>query len=186
MKEAQEFRAGNTMKIGNDLFLILKATYNKGARGASSMKLKTRNLESGAVTETVYRADDKLEDVVLDHRKMQYLYGANDSYTFMDQENYDQIDLSAELLGDALNYLKEQMVIDVVMFGEKPVGVELPVSVDLEITYTEPAVRGDTGGKVLKPAKVETGYEIQVPLYCNIGEKIRIDTRTGEFVSRAN
>jgi elongation factor P len=185
MKEAQEFRAGNTIKVGNDLFLVMKGTYNKGARGASSMKLKTRNLETGSVTETVYRADDKLDDVVLDHRKMQYLYGSNGSHTFMDQENYEQIDLNADLLGDALHFLKEQMVIDVVMFGEKPVGVELPVNVDMAITYTEPAVRGDTGGKVYKAATLETGYEIQVPLYCTIGEKIRIDTRTGEFVSRS-
>jgi elongation factor P len=185
MKEAEEFRAGNTLKIGNDLFIVLKATYNKGARGASSMKLKMKNLETGNSAETVYRADDKLDDVVLDHRKMQYLYGSDGSHTFMDQENYEQIDLNAELLGDALNFLKEQMVIYVIMHGEKPVGVELPTSVDMEITYTEPAVRGDTGGKVYKSATIETGYEIQVPLYCNIGEKIRIDTRTGEFVSRA-
>jgi elongation factor P len=185
MKEAQEFRAGNTLKIGNDLFIVLKGTYNKGARGASSMKLKMKNLETGSTSETVYRADDKLDDVVLDHRKMQYLYGSNGSYTFMDQENYDQIDLNPDLLGDSVNFLKEQMVIDVIMHGEKPVGVELPVSVDMEITYTEPAVRGDTGGKVLKAAKIETGYEIHVPLYCNIGDRIRIDTRTGEFVSRS-
>ena len=185
MKEAMEFRSGNTLKVGKDLFIVLKATYNKGARGASSMKLKIKNLESGSSTEIVYRADDKLEDIVLDHRKMQYLYGSDSLHTFMDQENFEQIDLQAELLGDALNFLQEQMVIDVIMYGEKPVGVELPTSVDMEITYTEPAVRGDTGGKVYKSAKLETGYEIQVPLYCNIGEKIRIDTRTGEFVSRA-
>jgi elongation factor P len=184
MKEAQEFRAGNTLKVGKDLLIVLKGTYNKGARGASSMKLKVKNLETGSIYETVYRADDKLDDVILDRRKMQYLYGSGDVHTFMDQENYEQIDLQAELLGDTLHFLKEQMIIDVIMYGEKPVGVELPINVELAIKYTEPAVRGDTGGKVLKAAKLETGYEIQVPLYCNIGEMIRIDTRTEEFVGR--
>ncbi|MCU0608246.1 MAG: elongation factor P [Chitinispirillaceae bacterium] len=185
MKKAEEFRAGNAIKIGNDLFIVLKATYNKGARNASSMKLKMKNLETGNSSETVYRADDKLENVMLDHRKMQYLYGTNGSYTVMDQENFEQIDLNADLLGDAVNFLLEQMVIDVVMFGEKPVGVELPVNVDMTITYTEPAVQGNTGGKVLKEATVETGFKVQVPLYCNIGDRIRLDSRTGEFVSRA-
>jgi elongation factor P len=184
MREAQEFRAGNTLKVGKDLLIVLKGTYNKGARGASSMALKVKNLETGRIFETVYRADDKLEDVVLDHRKMQYLYASGDVHTFMDQENFEQIDLQAELLGDTLHFLKEQMIIDVIMFGEKPVGVELPINVELQIKYTEPAVRGDTGGKVMKPATLETGYEIPVPLYCNIGEMIRIDTRTNEFVSR--
>ena len=186
MREAQEFRAGNTLKVGNDLLIVLKGTYNKGARGASSMALKVKNLETGRIFETVYRADDKLQEVVLDHRKMQYLYGSGDVHTFMDQENYEQIDLQAELLGDTLHFLKEQMIIDVIMFGEKPVGVELPINVELAIKYTEPAVRGDTGGKVLKPATLETGYEIQVPLYCVIGELIRIDTRTDEFVGRVS
>jgi elongation factor P len=185
MKEAQDLRAGNTVKMGNDLYIVVKGIYNKGARGASSMKLKMRNLVTGSTSETVYRASDKFEDVVLERRKMQYLYGSDGAYTFMDQENYEQIDLFAELLGDALNYLKEQMVIDVILYGEKPVGIELPINVDLEISYTEPAVRGDSSGKVYKTAKTETGYEVQVPLYCVTGEKIRLDTRTGEFVSRA-
>ena len=185
MREAQDFRAGNSLKIEKDLFIILKATYNKGARGASSMKLKLKNLESGAMNEIVFRADDKLEDIVLDHIKMQYLYSNGDSYTFMDTENYEQIDLQAELLGDALNYLKEQMIIDVVMYGDKPTGVEMPNTVEMTIAYTEPAVRGNTGGKVLKTAKLDTGFEIQVPMYCIIGENIKVDTRTGEFISRA-
>lgn len=185
MKEAQDLRVGNTVKVNNDLLIVVKGIYNKGARGASSMKLKLRNLETGSTSETVYRASDKFENVVLEKRKMQFLYNTDDMYTFMDQENYEQIDLNTDTLGDALNYLQEQMVIDVILHGEKPVGVELPINVDLEITYTEPAVRGDTGGKVLKEATLETKYLIQVPHYCNIGDKIRVDTRTGEFVSRA-
>ena len=186
MKEAQDLRVGNAVKMNNDLFIVLKALYNKGARGASSVKMKLKNLATGSVSETVYRASDKFEDVLLERRAMQFLYETNGFYSFMDSETYEQMDLSKEDLGDALNYLKEQMGIDVIVYGAKAVGVELPINVDAEIVYTEPAIKGDTGGKVLKSAKIETGYEIQVPLYCSIGDRIRIDTRTNEFVSRAN
>ncbi len=186
MKEAQDLRSGNTVKIGNDLFIILKAIYNKGARGASSVKMKMKNLSTGSVSETVYRANDKFEDVILERKSMQFLYENNGFYTFMDSETYEQMDLNKDDLGDALNYLKEQMVIDIIVYGEKPVGVELPAQVDCEIIYTEPAVKGDTSGKVLKTAKIETGFEVEVPLYCVIGDKIRINTATNEFVSRAN
>ena len=164
---------------------MLKAVYNKGARGASSVKMKLKNLSTNATSETVYRAGDKFNDVVLERRTMQYLYESGGAFTFMDQNNFEQIDLFKEDLGDALNYLTEQMVIQVVMHEGKAVGVELPINVDLKITYTEPAIKGDTSGKVLKVAKTETGYEVQVPLYCKEGETIRIDTRTGEFVARA-
>jgi elongation factor P len=185
MREVQDLRAGNTVKVGNDLFLVLKAVYNKGARGASSVKMKLKNLATNATSETVYRAGDKFNDVILERRPMQFLYESGGAYTFMDQNNFEQIDLFKEDLGDALNYLIEQMVIQVIMHEGKAVGVELPINVDLKITYTEPATKGDTSGKVLKVAKTETGYEVQVPLYCKEGETIRIDTRTGEFVARA-
>jgi elongation factor P len=185
MKEVEELRAGNTVKVGNDLFLVLKAVYNKGARGASSVKMKLKNLATNATSETVYRAGEKFNDIILERRPMQYLYESGGLYTFMDQNNYEQIELNKDDLGDALNYLKEQMVIMIVMHEAKAVGVEVPINVDLKIIYTEPAVKGDTSGKVLKTAKTETGYEVQVPLYCKEGETIRIDTRTGEFVARA-
>jgi len=184
MKEAQDLRAGNTIKVGEDLFLVVKAVYNKGARSASSVRLKIKNLETNSISETVYRASDKFNDIVLERRQMQFLYGQNDSYTFMDDQNYEQIDLNKDDLGDALFYLKEQMTISIVMYEGKAVGVEMPINVEAKIDYTEPAVKGDTSGKVYKTAKLETGYEIQVPLYCNIGDMIRIDTRTNEFVTR--
>jgi elongation factor P len=186
MKEAQDLRSGNTVKIGNDLFIILKAIYNKGARNASSVKMKMKNLSTGGISETVYRASDKFDNIVLERKKMQFLCESNGFYTFMDNETYEQMDLNKDDLGDALNYLKEEMVIDIIVYGEKPVGVEMPKEVDCEIVYTEPAVKGDTSGKVYKTAKLDTGYEIQVPLYCVIGDKIRINTAADEFVGRAN
>jgi elongation factor P len=185
MKLVEDLRAGNTVKVNGNLFIVQKALYNKGARGASSVKMKLKNLVTGAMSETVYRAGEKFDDVVLERKQMQYLYGNDDFYTFMDQETYEQMDLTKEDLGDALNYLQEQMTIDVIVYEGKAVGVELPIVVECKITYTEPAVRGDTGGKVLKAATIETGYEIQVPLYVNIGDKVKMDTRTNEFMSRA-
>jgi elongation factor P len=185
MKLVEDLRAGNTVKVNGNLFIVQKALYNKGARGASSVKMKLKNLVTGSMSETVYRAGEKFDDVVLERKQMQYLYGNDDFYTFMDQETYEQMDLTKEDLGDALNYLQEQMTIDVIVYEGKAVGVELPIVVECKITYTEPAVRGDTGGKVLKAATIETGYQVQVPLYVNIGDKVKMDTRTNEFMSRA-
>lgn len=185
MRDAQDLRVGNTVRVGQDLFLVQKFSYNKGARNASMVKMKLKNLATGGVNEAVVKANEKYDDVVLDHRKMQYLYGNDGVYTFMDNENYEQMELSTEDLGDALHYLVEQMTIEVVLFQGRAVGVELPINVEMPITYTEPAVKGDTSGKVFKAAKLETGFEIQVPLYCVIGEKIKIDTRTDEFIARA-
>ncbi len=185
MREAQDLRVGNTLKIGDDLFLVTKFVYNKGARNASMVKMKLKNLSTGSIAESVNKAADKFEDIVLERRKMQFLYASGDSYTFMDQENFEQIDLTKDDLGDALNYLKEQMIIDVIMYGERAVGVEMPINVELKIIYTEPAVRGDTGGKVMKEAKTETGFELQVPLYVDVDDMIRVDTRNGDFVARA-
>jgi elongation factor P len=185
VREAQDLRVGNTVKVGNDLFLVIKFSYNKGARNASMVKMRLKNLSTGSVTEWVHKAADKFEEAVLERRKMQYLYSSGDFFTFMDQENFEQIDLTKEDLGDALNYLKEQMIIDVVLHGQRAVGVELPINVESKISYTEPAVRGDTGGKVMKAAKTETNYELQVPQYVNTGDMIIIDTRSGEFVARA-
>jgi elongation factor P len=184
MKEASEFRAGNIIKSGNDLLLVLKAEYNKGARSASTMKLKTRNLAVGSIAETVYRATDKLDEVRLERRKMQFSYKNGDMYVFMDEETYEQLELSEEYLGDNVYYLKEQNVIDVLLYNEKPISVELPPMVELAIEYTEPAVQGNTGGKVLKEAKMETGLISNVPIFCHIGDVVRIDTKTGEYLGR--
>lgn len=184
MKEAQDLRSGNVVKIGNDLHLILNAAYNKGGRNAAVMKMKMKNLTTGSVSETVYKAADKFNHVTLDKKEMQFLYEQDGLYTFMDQETYDQIELTRDDLGDAINFLKEQMIIDVSLYEGRAVGIELPTSVEMEITFTEPGFKGDSSGRVLKPAKVQSGYELQVPLFCEIGEIIRIDTRSGEYLER--
>lgn len=186
MKIAQDLRPGNTVKMQGELYIIVKALYNKGARGASSVKMKLKNLATGSISETVYRASDKFDNVVLEKTKMQFLCEANGFYTFMDTETFEQMDLNKDDLGDALNYLVEEMEIDIIVYEHKAVGVELPAQVEREIVYTEPAIKGDTSGKVYKTAKLDTGFEIQVPLYCVIGDKIKINTADNEFVARAN
>lgn len=184
MKPIQEFRAGNLLKIGNDLFLILTFTYNKGARGASMVKVKLKNMTTKSVAEYTYKAAEKFDEARLEKKAMQFLFKSTDTYTFMDQTDYEQIEISAENLGDNVNFLKEEMIIDVFFYESNPVSIELPNSVELKITYTENGIRGDTTGKAMKPATVETGYELSVPLFCNNDDLIRIDTRTGEYIER--
>jgi len=147
--------------------------------------MKLKNLLTGAGMESVYKADDKFDVVVLERREVTYSYFADPMYVFMDAD-YNQYEVEAEMMGNALNYLEEGMPCEVVFYNEKAISVELPTTLVREITYTEPAVKGDTSsGKVLKTAKLNTGFELQVPLFCNIGDKIEIDTRTDEYRSRA-
>ncbi len=185
MKIAQELRTGNVVMIGNDAMVVQKAEYNKSGRNAAVVKMKLKNLLTGAGTEAVYKADDKFDVVVLDRREVTYSYFADPMYVFMDAD-YNQYEVEKEMMGDALHYLEEGMPCEVVFYNDKAISVELPTTLVREIIFTEPAVKGDTSsGKVLKAARINTGFELQVPLFCNIGDKIEIDTRTHEYRSRA-
>jgi elongation factor P len=183
MKTAQELRVGNVVMVGNDPLVVQKAEYNKSGRNSAVVKLKFKNLLTGSGSESVYKADEKFDIVVLEHKECTYSYFADPMYVFMDQE-YNQYEVEADSMGDALNYLEEGMTVEVVFYDGRAISVELPTIIVREIIYTEPAVKGDTSGKVLKPAKINTDMEISVPLFCNIGDKIEIDTRTGEYRSR--
>lgn len=183
MRQAQELRAGNVIMVGKNPMVVQRAEYNKGGRNSAVMKMKLKNLLTGGVSEVVYKADEKLENLVLDRRELTYSYFAEPAYVFMDAE-YNQYEVDKENMGDALNYLQEGLPCQVVFYDDRAISVELPNSVVREITYTEPAVRGDTSGKVLKPAKIATGFEVRVPLFCAIGDRIEIDTRTGEYLRR--
>jgi elongation factor P len=169
--------------VGNDPLVVQKTEYNKSGRNAAVVKMKFKNLLTDAPSETVYKADDKFEVVVLDKKECTYSYFADPMYVFMDAE-YNQYEVEAENLGDAINYLEDGMACEVVFYNEKAISVDLPNSVVREVTYTEPAVKGDTSGKVMKPAKISTGFELPVPLFVSIGDKIEIDTRTGEYKNR--
>ena len=183
MKTAQELRVGNVIMVGTEPLVIQKAEYNKSGRNAAVVKLKMKNLLTASASESVFKADEKFEVLVPERRECTYSYYADPMYVFMDAE-YNQYEVEAESMGDAINYLEEGMEVEVVFYEGRAISVEMPNSVVREITYTEPAVRGDTSGKVLKPAKINTGYDIQVPLFCEIGDKIEIDTRTNEYRSR--
>ena len=183
MKIAQEIRAGNVIMVGKDAMVVQKAEFSKSGRNASVVKMKMRNLLTDAPSEGVYRADEKFDVVNLDRKEVTYSYYAEPSYVFMDEE-YNQHEVDKDNMGDALNYLEEGMPCEVVFYNEKPISVEIPQSLERDIEYTEPAVRGDTSGKVLKPAKLKTGFIVQVPLFCSTGDKIEIDTRTGEYRRR--
>ncbi|CAG2153859.1 Elongation factor P [Cupriavidus campinensis] len=186
MKIAQELRVGNVFMIGSDPMVVQKAEYNKSGRNAAVVKMKYKNLLTDAPGESVFKADDKFEVVMLDRRECTYSYFADPMYVFMDTD-YNQFEVEKDSMGDALNYLEDGMNVEVVFYNEKAISVEMPTTLVREIIYTEPAVKGDTSsGKVLKGAKINTGFELQVPLFCNIGDKIEIDTRTGEYRSRAN
>ncbi|MDR3258521.1 MAG: elongation factor P [Fusobacteriaceae bacterium] len=184
MKIAQELRAGSTIKVGNDPFVVLKAEYNKSGRNSAVVKFKMKNLLNGNITDSIYKADEKMDDIKLDKVKAVFSYQSDDSYVFSNPETWEEIELKSEDLGDTLNYLEEELNLDVVYYGATPVAVELPTFIEKEIIYTEPGLRGDTSGKVLKPARINTGYEIQVPIFVEQGEWIKIDTRTNEYVER--
>jgi elongation factor P len=183
MKIAQEVRAGNVIMLGKDPMVVQKAEFSKSGRNASVVKMKMRNLLTGAAAENVYRADDKFDTVVLERKDVTYSYFADPMYVFMDGE-YNQYEVEKENMGDAINYLDDGMPGEMTFYDGKAISVDLPSSLVREIIYTEPAVRGDTSGKVLKPAKLKTGFEVQVPLFCATGDKIEIDTRTGDYRRR--
>lgn len=183
MKIAQEIRAGNVIMVGKDPMVVLKAEYTKSGRNSAVVKMKMKNLLTEAPQESIYRADDKFETVMLERTEATYSYFADPMYVFMDGE-YNQFEVEAENLGDAINYLDDAMACEVVFYNGKAISVELPNSVVREVIYTEPAVKGDTSGKVMKPAKINTGFELPVPAFVEIGDKIEIDTRTGEYKNR--
>ena len=186
MKIAQELRVGNVVMLNGQPLVIQKSEYSRSGRNAAVVKMKFKNLITEAPNEGIFKADDKFEVVILERKECTYSYFADPMYAFMDTE-FNQYEVEKDNMGDALNYLEDAMPVEVVFYEGKALSVELPTIVVREITYTEPAVKGDTSsGRVLKNAKIATGFERQVPLFCGEGDKIEIDTRTGEYRSRAN
>src|SRR3990172_3453002 len=174
MKTAQELRVGNVVMIGKDPMVVQRAEYTKGGRNASVVKMKFKSLLSTSNAETVYRADEKFDVLILDKKDVTYSYFADPLYVFMDAE-YNQYEVESGSMGDALSYIEEGMPCAVTFYDGRAISVEMPNSVVREVEYTEPAVKGDTSGKVMKPARIKpTGFEIPVPAFVNIGDKIEI------------
>lgn len=184
MKTAQELRAGNVINVSGEPMVILKAEYSRSGRNGSVVKMKMKNLLTETAKETVYSADDKFDQIILDRKEVTYSYFSDPMYVFMDAE-YNQYEIEAESMGDSINYIEDGMPCEVVFYNDKAISVELPNTIVREVVYTEPAVRGDTSGKVMKPAKINTGFELPVAAFIEIGDKIEIDTRTNEYKKRA-
>jgi elongation factor P len=183
MKIAQEIRAGNVIMQNAAPWVVLKTEYSRGGRNSATVRMKLKSLLSNQGTEIVFKADDKMDQIVLEKKDCTYSYFADPMYVWMDAE-YNQFEVESENMGDALNYLEDGMAAEVVFYEGKAISVELPTSVEREITWTEPAVKGDTSGKVLKPAKIATGFEVPVPIFVAQGDRVEIDTRTGEYRKR--
>ncbi len=179
-----DLKKGVIIEMDNQLFSILDYQHQKIGRGSAQVRMKLRNVRTGSISDTTVQAGTKFPRVRLEQRAMQYLYAEDQNYYFMDQESYDQIGLSAAQLGDTVSYLKDGMVIQVSFYESEPVDVEPPINVELQIVETDPGFRGDTASGGTKPAKTETGLVVQVPLFVNQGETIRVDTRTGAYLER--
>ena len=180
----KQLKPGNAYAEGNDLFLCISNEQNKQARLSGQYKVKRSNMRTGAVTDTTYNPTEKVEIVMIDKSKKQYLYDDGSNLVFMDNETYDQAPLNKSDLGDTLKYLKENMEVTILSFKGKVFAVEPPIFVELEVTYTEPGFAGNTTTTSGKPATLETGLELQVPMFVNIGDVLRIDTRTCEYMER--
>ncbi len=185
MISTNDMRPGQTLDLDGTLFTIVAYQHVKPGKGQAFVKTKLKNLKSGALVDRTFRADEKVTLAVLDKREMQYLYSDDAGLVFMDNETYDQVHVDPALLGDAVKYLKDGTVCLIPVYDGTPVGADLPVVVDLEVVDTEPGFKGDRVAGALKPATVETGATVQVPLFIGVGERIRVDTRSGQYISRA-
>ncbi len=185
MISATDFRKGTRFLLREEPHLVLDFQHNKMGRGGALVRAKIKNLISGSTFEETFRSDQKFDDAQLERKSMQYLYADGQLYNFMDQDSYDQISLNKENLEDVIGYLKEQEVYDMLFFKEKPIGVTAPLFMNLKVVDTPPGVRGDTAqGGATKPAKLETGITILVPLFVNEGDIIRVDTRDNGYIER--
>lgn len=186
MKTASELRVSDVFKSGNDIMVVQKLQGTKTGRGAQVTKLRLKNLLTGSTQDVALNSSDKFEEVHLDEKKMKLSYIDGDTWVFMDNETFEQLEIPAEDLGDNVGYLTpdDDIDVEITFYDGKPIGVKLPISVTRTIEYCEPGIKGDTSGKSLKPAKLDTGIEVGVPLFCDIGTKIKVDTRDGTFMER--
>lgn len=185
MISVNEFKTGLTIEVDGDIWRVMEFQHVKPGKGAAFVRSKLRNLRSGNVNEKTFRAGEKVAKAQIDNKRMQYLYANGDDHVFMDNESYEQIELPGSQIEDELKFLKENMEVHVIQYKEEVLGVELPVTVVLEVAATEPGIKGDTSSGGSKPATLETGLIVQVPFFVNVGDKLIINTSESEYVSRA-
>ena len=179
-----ELRKGVTFEIDGQLYKVIEYSHNKPGRGSATIRTKIRNLRTGATSERTFISGDRVQDIRLEHAEVQYMYNDGDLYYFMNTETYEQPALTGEILGDAVNYLTDGLVLELSSYDGEPIDIEIPITVDLEVVEAEPGYKGDTAQGATKKVRVETGLQVSVPLFVETGDTIRIDTRTGEYLTR--
>ncbi|RWR15097.1 elongation factor P [Siminovitchia fortis] len=185
MISVNDFKTGLTIEVDGGIWRVLEFQHVKPGKGAAFVRSKLRNLRTGAIAEKTFRAGEKVNKAQIDNKKMQYLYSSGDQYVFMDQQTYEQIELPASQIEHELNFLLENMEVHIIMFNGETLGIELPNTVNLKVTATEPGIKGDTASGGSKPATMETGLVVQVPFFVNEGDTLVINTSDGSYVSRA-
>ncbi|MDD2555514.1 MAG: elongation factor P [Syntrophaceticus sp.] len=185
MISTNDLRTGLTIEVDGEVYSVVDFQHVKPGKGAAFVRTKLKNMRTGGVVERTFRSAEKVNRAHIERKEMQYLYREGDSFVFMDNETYDQVSITEDQLGDNINYLKENMNIFILTYNDELMGIDLPHSVELEVTSAEPGVRGDTATGATKAATLETGLVIQVPLFVEEGEVIKVDTKTGDYLERA-
>ncbi|MEW8977599.1 MAG: elongation factor P [Symbiobacterium sp.] len=185
MISVNDLRNGVTIEMDGTVYQVIEFLHVKPGKGAAFVRTKLKNVLTGGVIETTFRAGEKVPLANVERREYQYLYENQGSYVFMNTETYEQVELTRDQVGNAPNFLLENMLVQIVTWNGRIIGVDLPNTVELKVVETEPGFKGDTATGTYKPAKLETGYVVQVPLFVNVGDVLKIDTRTGEYLSRA-
>jgi elongation factor P len=186
MIDVNELRKGITFEIDGNLFKVIEYQHHKPGRGSATIRVKARNMLTGSNIEKTFNSGERVQDVRLDYHNAQYLYHDDAFYFFMDNENYEQYPLEAEVLSDSINFLKENMDVKITFYNDRAIDVELPLSVDIEVTFAEMAVKGDTATGQTKRVETETGAIVHTPYFIETGDIIRVDTRTGEYLTRVS
>ena len=185
MISTKQFKSGKVIKVAGELYYIVHFQHIKPGKGGAFVRTKLKGLKSGSIIDKTFRPDETFEEAFIDQKKLQYLYRAGGNYHFMDTKTYEQIELGKDALGDCVNYLKDNSEVTASVYNNKVIGIEPPLFVTLTVTEAEPGIKGNTAKAATKPATLESGLIIQVPLFVNKGDAIKVDTRTGEYVERA-
>ena len=185
MISVNDFRTGVTIQIDNDIWEVVEFQHVKPGKGSAFVRSKLRNKRNGSIQDKTFRAGEKVQKALIETQSMQYLYNDGDEYIFMNNETYEQMSLGKDRLQHELNFLQENMPVQIVTHEEEVIGIQLPNTVELEVAHTDPGVKGDTVSNATKPATLTTGFVVDVPLFVNVGERLVIDTRHGQYVSRA-
>jgi elongation factor P len=185
MIDVNDLRKGVIFELDGNLMRVLEYSHHKPGRGNAVIRIKARNMKTGSTTDKTFSSGDRVQDVRLDHHMVTFLYNDDDYFYFMDIETFDQVPVSRDLVGEYAGFLKENMEVKLTLYQDQPMDLELPLTVDLKVVYAEAAVRGDTATGVTKKVKTETGAEVSVPMFVNEGDTIRVDTRSGAYITRA-